>query len=65
MRNVLGQFDAGHTGNAGGRPKDEHKVAELACSYTLEAIDTSVELMRSVKSKRIRGTAAQLLLDRG
>jgi hypothetical protein len=32
MRNALGQFDAGHTGNAGGRPKDEHKVAELACS---------------------------------
>ena len=33
MRNALGQFDAGHTGNAGGRPKDEHKVAELARSY--------------------------------
>ena len=65
MRNALGQFVAGHTGNAGGRPKDEHKVAELARSYTLEAIETLVELMRSGKSERIRGTAAQALLDRG
>ncbi len=54
---------AGHTGNAGGRPKDEHKVAELARGYTLEAIETLVELMRS--GERIRGTAAQALLDRG
>ena len=65
MRNNLGQFTAGHSGNAGGRPKDEHKVAELACSYTIEAIDTLVELMRSGKDERVRGTAAQALLDRG
>ena len=65
MRNSLGQFVSGHTGNAGGRPKDEHKVAELARSYTLEAIETLVELIRSGKSERIRGTAAQALLDRG
>ena len=38
MRNALGQFVAGHTVNAGGRPKDEHKVAELARTYTPEAI---------------------------
>jgi len=37
MRNNLGQFISGHSGNAGGRPKDE----------------------------RVRGTAAQALLDRG
>ena len=66
MRNALGQFVAGHTGNAGGRPKDEHKVAELDRSYTLEAIETLVELKRSGnKSERIRGSAAQALLDRG
>jgi len=29
-----------------GCPKDEHRLAELARSYTLEAIDTLVELMR-------------------
>jgi len=61
----LGQFAPGQSGNPGGRPKDEHRVAELARSYTLEAIDTLVELMREGNDERIRGTAAQALLDRG
>ena len=60
-----GQFAPGQSGNPGGRPKDEHRVAELACSYTLEAIDTLVELMRDGKDERVRGIAAQALLDRG
>ena len=60
-----GQFVPGQSGNPGGRPKDEHRVAELARSYTVEAIDTLVELMRDGKDERIRGTAAQALLDRG
>lgn len=55
----------GQSGNPGGRPKDKHRVAELARSYTLEAIDTLVELMREGKDERVRGTAAQALLDRG
>ena len=60
-----GQFAPGQSGNPGGRPKDEHRVAELARSYTVEAIDTLVELMRDGKDERVRGTAAQALLDRG
>jgi len=40
-----GQFAPGQSGNPGGRSKDEHRVAELARSYTLEALDTLVELM--------------------
>ena len=59
------RFKAGQSGNPGGRPKDEHRVAELARSYTLEAIDTLVELMRDGKDERMRGTAAQALPDRG
>jgi len=65
MRNNLGQFISGHSGNAGGRPKDEHRVSELARSYTVEAIETLVDLMRHGKDERVRGTAAQALLDRG
>ena len=64
-RTSSGQFLPGKSGNPGGRPKDEHRVAELARSYTLEAIDTLVELMRDGKDERMRGTAAQALLDRG
>ena len=65
MRNKLGQYTSGYSGNAGGRPKDEYKVAELARSYTTEAINTLVYLMRDGKDERVRGTAAQALLDRG
>ena len=55
----------GHSGNAGGRPKDEHNIAALARSYSMEAIETLVELMRNARDDRVRGTAAQALLDRG
>ena len=60
-----GQFVPGQSGNPGGRPKNEHRVDELARSYTLEAIDTLVDLMRDSKDERVRETAAQALLDRG
>lgn len=65
LRDSAGRFQKGYSGNAGGRPKDEHRVADLARSYTTEAIDTLVALMRSGKDERVRGTAAQALLDRG
>ena len=65
IRDKSGRFVAGHSGNAGGRPRDEHKVAELARLYTKEAIDTLVELMRHGKDDRVRGSAAQALLERG
>jgi len=65
QRSKSGQFAPGQSGNPGGRPKDEHRVGELARSYTLEAIETLVDLMRHGKDERVRGTAAQALLDRG
>lgn len=64
-RNSSGQFTPGSSGNPGGRPKDEHRVADLARSYTSEAIETLVDLMRNGRDERVRGTAAQTLLDRG
>ncbi len=65
MRDNQGKFIKGHSGNAGGRPRDERKVAELARSYSVEAIDTLVDIMRNGKDERVRGTAATALLDRG
>ena len=38
-------------------------MAELARSYSAEAIDALVELMRYSKDDRVRGTAAQALLE--
>ena len=64
-RSSNGQFPKGFSGNPGGRPRDEQKVAELARSYTREAIETLVELMRRGNDERVRGTVAQALLDRG
>ena len=64
MRDKTGRFIKGYSGNPGGRPKDEHNVIELARSYTTEALETLVELMRDGKDERVRGTAAQALLDR-
>ena len=64
-RSENGRFLSGHSGNPSGRPKDKHQVAELARSYSTEAIETLVDLMRNAKDDRVRGTAAQALLDRG
>ena len=44
---------------------DEHYIADLTRSNTVEAINTLVELMRGGKDERVRGIAAQALLDRG
>ena len=65
MRDKSGRFVKGYSGNAGRRPKDEHNIAELARSYSTEAIETLVDLMRSARDDIMRGTAAQALLDRG
>ena len=44
---------------------NSEKRPELARSYTTEALDTLVILMRTAKDERVRGTAAQALLARG
>ena len=46
-RKENGQFKHGFSGNPGGRPKDEYKVAELARSYTVEAVETLVDLVEA------------------
>ena len=64
-RSANGHFPKGQSGNPGGRPRDEQKVADLARSYTREAIETLAESMRRGNDERVRGTAARALLDRG
>ena len=44
-----GKFAPSQSGNPGGRPKDEYRVAELARSYTVEAIETLADLMLNDK----------------
>ena len=65
VRGLDGRFAKGQSGNPGCRPRDEARVAELARSYTSEAIETLAHLMRHGRDERVRGTAAQALLDRG
>ena len=65
MRDKSGRFVKGYSGNAGGKRKDEHNIAALARSYSAEAIETLVDLMRNARDDRVLGTAAQALLDRG
>ncbi len=42
-RTKSGQFAPGQSGNPGGRPGDEHRVADLARGYIIEAIETLAE----------------------
>ena len=63
MRDKSGRFAKDYSGNAGGRPKDEHNIAALARNYSTEAIEALVDLMHSARDDRVRGTAAQALLD--
>ena len=65
MRDNSGRFRKGHRCNTGGRPKEEHNIAALACIYSTEAVETLVELTRNARDDRVRGIAAQDLLDRG
>ena len=65
MRYKSGRIRRGHSGNSGARPKEEHNIAALARSYSTEAVETLVELVRNARDTRVRGTVAEALLDRG
>ena len=58
MCNNLGQFVSWPFRQCRRPPKDEHKVAELARSYTTEAIETLVHLMRNGKDESARNSRA-------
>jgi hypothetical protein len=56
-------FPKGVSGNAGGRPKLEAGVRELAQSYTMEAMQRLVALTQS-EDERVAIVAIKCLLDR-
>jgi len=57
-------FPKGVSGNAGGRPRLEAGVRELAQSHTMEAMQRLVALTQS-EDERVAIVAIRYLLDRG
>src|SRR5262249_52848053 len=67
MRDTLGRFPKGVTGNAGGRPKAELHIRELAREHTEQAIRALVEIMTGEDKHApaiARVAAAEAILDR-
>lgn len=68
MANLTGKggFQAGKSGNPGGRPKEVGHVKELAKAHSEGAIGSLVEIMEDKSSPpSARVSAAIALLDRG
>jgi hypothetical protein len=57
-----GNWKPRQSGNPGGRQKEVGHVRELAKTYTTEAIETLVEIMRTGAPTRARAAAAEALL---
>ena len=61
-----GHFKPGQSGNPGGRPKDELGLRALARTYSGEALEKLVQIMRDKKTSSVaRVRAIGEILDRG
>lgn len=63
-RGVGKRFEPGKSGNPGGQPKTPAEIRAVARLYSLEAVETLRDLMRS-GNQVVRLKAAKELLDRG
>ncbi len=62
----MAKFEAGQSGNPGGRPKAAHRVRDLARERTEDAIQVLVDIMRDDGApSAARVSAATAILDRG
>ena len=59
----MGRFAKGHSGNPGGKIKN-HELRDLARSYTQEAVERAVAIMRGEDDNNAL-MAVRLILDRG
>lgn len=63
-RATTGRYVPGMSGNPGGRPRDEQRIADLARSHGPAALERLVQLKDS-KDERVALSACVALLDRG
>ena len=62
-RTKAGRFEAGHSGNPRGRPKETFSLYKLAQSHAPAALQTLVAALKD-SNARNRITAASIILDR-